>query len=76
MTCTTAKCSAAGLVVATVLLTGCGSSADASGDTVAPGARSTSISGGNPNEHLGHRDPQGAAVVIGNPNEHLAHLGH
>lgn len=76
MTITTAQCSVAGLVVATLLLTGCGSSADASGDTVAPGAQSTSVSGGNPNEHVGHRDLQRAAAVIGNPNEHLAHRGH
>lgn len=76
MTVTVAKSSAAVAVVAALLLTGCGSAADASGDPTAPGARSTSVSGGNPNEHRGYRDLQGAPSVTGNPNEHLAHLGH
>ena len=76
MNITTAKCSAAGLVVAALLLSGCGSAADASGDTVAPGAQLTSVSGGNPNEHLAHRGLQRAPLAVGNPNEHLAHRGH
>jgi hypothetical protein len=77
MTTTIAKSSAAAAaVVAALLLTGCGSPADLSGDPSAPGTRSTSVSAGNPNEHRGHRDLQGAASVIGNPNEHLAHRGH
>ena len=73
MTITVAKCSAAAAVVAAVLLTGCGASPSASGDTVAPGAQSTSRAGGNPNEHRGHRDLQSSSVVAGNPNEHRGH---
>lgn len=73
MTSTTAKAAAAAVVAAVLLLTGCGTT-DAAGDRVAPGAQSTSVSGGNPNEHLGHRDVEGATVA-GNPNEHLAHRG-
>jgi hypothetical protein len=77
MTVTVTKSSAAAAaVVAALLLTGCGSSADTSGDSVAPGAQSTSGADGNPNEHRGHRDLQSAPVVAGNPNEHLPHLGH
>ena len=74
MNTTVAKSSAAAAVVAALLLTGCGPSADASGDPVAPGVRSTSVSGGNPNEHRGHRDLHRAFVA--NPNEHRSHLGH
>ncbi len=74
MTITVAKSSAAAAVVA-LLLTGCGSTADTSGGRVAPGAKATSVSGGNSNEHRGHRDLQ-VPVVPGNPNEHLSHLGH
>lgn len=73
MTVTTAKTSAAAAVAALLLLTGCGTT-DAAGDRVAPAAESTSVSGGNPNEHLGHRDLQVATVAV-NPNEHLAHRG-
>ncbi len=76
MTITTAKTSAAGLFVAALVLTGCGSAADATGGGVGPAAQSTPVSGGNPNEHLGHRDLQRPAMVVGNPNEHLAHRGH
>ena len=76
MNVTVAKSSAAAAVVVALLLTGCGSDTSASGDRVAPGAQSTKVTAGNPNEHLGHRDLQGAIAGVGNPNEHLAHRGH
>jgi hypothetical protein len=76
MNITVARGSAAAAVLAALLLTGCGSSADRSGDTVAPGAQSTTGVGGNPNEHRGHRDLQSGPAVVSNPNEHLSHLGH
>jgi hypothetical protein len=79
MTITVTKGSATAAAVvaaAALLLTGCGFSAETSGDSVAPGAQSTSGASGNPNEHRGHRDLQSVPAVVSNPNEHRSHFGH